>query len=316
MLIVVLVLVFFAIAGILVGTYVYYNRRALAAAAALRERLHGGRAAEELPRLTKDASVSHLPFLDRILRDQDITGFARVQLERAGVVAKPSVFLLSSALAGVVGLALGARQSALMAFLLLGAGLAAPWLWVRWKQRRRLAAFDAGFPDTLDMMSNAMRAGYSFQAAAHFIGDEVAAPVGPEFARFYEEQRLGIAVRTALLNMQDRIDSLNLKMFVTAVLIQRETGGNLTELLGNLSTLMRERVALRGHIDTLTAEPKMSARFLVALPVLLFLGLSWVTPTFITPFRTSAMGHLLLGAAAGSVVLGYVFLMKIADIDS
>jgi tight adherence protein B len=215
----------------------------------------------------------------------------------------------------VAGLAIAIRIHGLMSLVFVIAGLAAPWLWLRSQKRRRLAAFDEKFPDTLDMMANAMRAGYSFQAAARFVGDELPAPIGPEFARFHEEQRLGIDVRTALLGMQERIDSLNLKMFVTAVLIQRETGGNLTELLGNLASLMRDRVAVQGQIDTLTAEPKLSAKFLTALPVVLFFALGLTNPQFMDPFSSSTAGKLLLLGAGVSVIMGYIVLMKIADID-
>lgn len=118
-------------------------------------------------------------------------------------------------------------------------GWAAPIIWLRWRQGRRLRAFEQQLPDALDMLVGAMKAGYSFQAATQFIGEEMIDPIGLEFARFYDEQRLGIDVRTALLAMQSRLDSLDLKMFVTAVLIQRETGGNLSEVLSNLADLIR-----------------------------------------------------------------------------
>jgi tight adherence protein B len=165
------------------------------------------------------------------------------------------------------------------------------------------------------MLVSAMKAGYSFQAASQFIGDEMPPPAGPEFARFHDEQRLGIEVRTALLNMQGRLDSQDLKMFVTAVLIQRETGGNLGEVLQNLADIIRGRLAMRGHIETLVAEPKMSARFLALLPVVVTLILAVVSPGFMTPMITSAGGRLALIIAAVGVVVGYGIMMKIADVD-
>ena len=165
------------------------------------------------------------------------------------------------------------------------------------------------------MLVSAMKAGYSFQAATQFLGAEMTPPAGPEFARFYDEQRLGIDVRTALVNMQGRMDSQDLKMFVTAVLIQRETGGNLGDILQNLADLIRERLAMRGHIETLVAEPKMSARFLALLPVAVALILSVVSPQFLSPMLASSGGKLTLAIAALGVVVGYGIMMRIADVD-
>lgn len=307
--------IFFAIAGIIVGAYLFLNRRHLAEAEAVRARLHGEEDAAGPRSILKDDTVSQVPFLDALLKGRVVTDTIQARLDRGGVAQKPGVFLLTIAVAGVVGLAIGLRYGVLTGALLLGAGAAAPWLWLTWKGNKRLAAFEAQLPEALDMMANAMKAGYSFQAAARFISEEVSEPLGPEFGRFYDEQRLGMEVRSALMGMQERTDSLNLKMFVTAVLIQRETGGNLTELLTNLSTLMRERVALKGQIDTLAAEPKLSGRFLAAIPVIVFIMLGVMNPGFVTPFRTSTLGHVLLAGAAISVVIGYMIMMAMARID-
>jgi tight adherence protein B len=148
-----------------------------------------------------------------------------------------------------------------------------------------------------------------------FIGEEVREPLGPEFARFYEEQRLGMEVRTALLALQARVDLLDLKMFVTAVLIQRDTGGNLSEVLENISTLMRERAALKGEIETLTAESKMSARILSLLPLAVFIIINLISPQFMRPMLGSPFGLMAFALAAVMVIIGYSVMMKIADID-
>ena len=133
--------------------------------------------------------------------------------------------------------------------------------------------------------------------------------------RFYEEQRLGMEVRTAMLALQSRIDSLDLKMFVTAILIQRETGGNLSEVLGNIGTLMRERAALKADIETLTAESKMSARILSALPVVVFVLINLINANFMKPMLSSQTGVIVFVIAAFMVMAGYYTMMKIADID-
>ena len=165
------------------------------------------------------------------------------------------------------------------------------------------------------MLVSAMRAGYSFQAAMRSSARKSREPLGPEFSRFYEEQRLGMEVRTALLALQGRVDSLDLKMFVTAVLIQRETGGNLSEVLGNIGTLMRERAALKGDIETLTAESKMSARILSLLPLVVFVLVNLINADFMKPMLASATGIDVFVSAAVMVMVGYCIMMKIADID-
>jgi tight adherence protein B len=190
-----------------------------------------------------------------------------------------------------------------------------PVWWLTSKQKKRISLFRDQLPDAIDMLVSAMRAGYSFQAAMRFIGEEVAAPLGPEFMRFYEEQRLGMEVRTAMLALQSRIDSLDLKMFVTAILIQRETGGNLSEVLGNIGTLMRERAALKADIETLTAESKMSARILSALPLVVFVLINLINSNFMKPMLSSQIGIIVFVVAAFMVMAGYYTMMKIADID-
>jgi tight adherence protein B len=314
--IILLATVFLATLGIVFGAYLFVNRRQLAEGAAARARLHGEIESIDTKSILKHEAASQVKFLNELLRGRKLTERLKTQLALAGSTQNPGVFLLTSALLVVVGLAIGSRFGPLGAILLGVIGGMIPTVWLRSKTRRRIAMFEKQLPEALDMMANAMKAGYSFQAAARFLSEEVPAPLGTEFGRFYDEQRLGIDVRTALLSMQDRIDSLNLKMFVTAVLIQRETGGNLTELLGNLSTLMRERVVLKGQIETLAAEPKLSGRFLALLPALLFLLLGSLNPRFIAPFRDSGIGHVMLGTAAVCAVIGYMIMMRMADIDA
>jgi tight adherence protein B len=165
------------------------------------------------------------------------------------------------------------------------------------------------------MLVSAMKAGYSFQAAMKFIGEEVEEPLGPEFLRFYEEQRLGVEVRTALLALQHRVQDLDLRMFVTAVLIQRETGGMLGEVLERISSLMRERATLKGEIETLTAEAKLSARILSVLPFFVFGFAYMMNPGFIQPMIDSMIGKWILVGCLVSVGMGYLVMKRIANVD-
>lgn len=312
----ILTAIFLATLSLFVVGYVFVNRRYLTAADVARERLRGVEGVERAWSLLKDERISDLDWFNTLLSGRGWVDGIRNQLQHAGTELKPGAFVLLVVTSGLAGTFLGGRTSdGILALAFTFVGWAGPFLWLKWKQRRRLNAFEQQLPDAIDMLVSAMKAGYSFQAAAQFIGEEFPGPVGPEFARFYDEQRLGIDVRTALLNMQSRVNSLDLKMFVTAVVIQRETGGNLSEVLSNLADLIRQRIAMRSHIQTLVAEPKLSAKFLAVLPVIVFLVLSALNPHFMEPLTQKSIGRLVLGAAGVSVIAGYLVMMRIADVD-
>src|SRR5512138_63277 len=233
-----------------VGGYVLINRRALEAAELARSRLRANETAERSWRILKDERISDVPFLNRLLSGKSWVDALAVQLSRAGSDMRPTTFMFAILSSGLLGTLLGGKIAGGGGVLFMILGWLGPFAWLRWKQKRRINAFEQQLPDAIDMLVSAMKAGYSFQAATQFIGEEMIDPLGPEFARFYEEQRLGVDVRTALVAMQNRLESLDLKMFVTAVLIQRETGGNLGEVLSSLADLIRQRIAMRGQIQT------------------------------------------------------------------
>ena len=307
--------VFIGTLCLIVGAYIFANRRRLAAAATARERLHGSH--EAVTRgLLRDERASDLPFLDRFLTGRPFTVALRDQLQRAGLQMSPGTFLFVLAACTLAGVLLGSL-SARRVWLVLGAaaGFFLPIFWLKRKVRKRRQAFEQQLPEAIDMIVTSMRAGYSFQAAMRFIGEEMPAPLGPEFARFYEEQRLGVEVRTALLGIQERLRSLDFKMLATAVLIQRETGGTLSDILANIAVLMRERVTVRAQIETLVSEPKMSARVLAAAPAVVYFGLLLLNPAYVEPLTTTALGNAMLIGAAISATIGYWILTSMADVD-
>ena len=311
-------LVFLATIGLLMGTWMFINRTALSASDQALQRLREVEAAQDAAKsILRDERVSAVPALNRLLGGRDVTTLLARQIRNAGVDMTPGSLVLTmgvSALAMlVVGRALLGNVVGAAAGTAIGVTL--PLFWLRMKERKRIKEFQEQLPDALDMLVSAMQAGYSFQAAMKFIGEEVPAPLGTEFARFYEEQRLGVEVRTALLALQARIDSLDLRMFVTAILLQRETGGNLSEVLAKITTLMRERSAIKGDIETLTAESKLSARILGALPFFVFAIVNLVNPGFMRPMLETSAGPWVFFAATVSVMIGYWTMMKIADIE-
>jgi tight adherence protein B len=311
-------LVFLGTLGIVVGAYTVSNRGALSASDAALERLRDVEEAQVAAKsILRGESVSDLPALDRFLAERALTGVIARRLQQAGVEITPGLFLLVIAMSALTGLVLSRLFSPTMIAAIIGTilGAGAPLLWLSRKEQARLNLFQEQLPEAMDMLVSAMKAGYSFQAAMKFIGDEIPEPLGPEFARFYEEQRLGLEVRTALLAMQERVSSLDLKMFVTALLIQRETGGNLGEVLGKIGSLMRERAAIKGEIATLTAESKLSARILGALPFVVFGLVSLLNPGFMTPMLETSWGPWVFLGAATSVFIGYRIMMSIASIE-
>jgi len=313
-----LALVFLGTIGILVGTWTFLNRTSLTVSDAALERLREVEQAQDAARsILRDESVSSVPALDRLLGGRDLTARLTEKLQNAGIPMTAGSLVLGMGISALGFMIVGRvlSGSIIGAAIGTGIGLFLPIFWLGMKERKRLHAFQEQLPDALDMLVSAMKAGYSFQAAMKFIGEEVPGPLGPEFARFYEEQRLGMEVRTALLQLQDRVNSLDLRMFVTAILIQRETGGNLSEVLGKISTLMRERSALKGEIETLTAESKLSARILGALPFVVFGMVNLLNPGFMRPMLATDYGPWVFFVATLMVMTGYWVMMKIADIE-
>jgi tight adherence protein B len=307
--------IFFGMVLLIVGGWTFINRDKLAAAESARARLQGGIETVDAVEILRDERLSDIPFLNRLLAGRAIADRLHVQLLRAGSSRKPGEVLLGCLAGAVLGLLVGQRWGPIGALLLAAAGGALPLFLLRRAQRKREAAYEVQLPEALDMLVNALRSGYSLQAAMEFTGKEIPAPLGPEFGRFYDEQRLGMEVRIALLRFQERIGTVDARMFITSLLIQRETGGNLGEVLTKLADLMRDRVAFRGQVRTLTAEPKMSARVLACLPLAVFLIINVINPGFMEPLLTTETGHYIIAYAGVSVLLGYMVMAKIADID-
>jgi tight adherence protein B len=317
----VLLLVFFGTLVVVGGGLVFVNRRRLASVAAARNRISDapdagrgtGRAASTILR---DDRVSEIRALNELLSGRGLTVQLAGELARAGSRQRPGEFLLITALSGLSGMTLVSYAIGPLAALVgLAVGMSLPWLFLRRRQRARSEAFERQLPDALDLLTNSLKAGYSLQAAMEFVGRETTAPLGPEFLRFYDEQRLGVDVRTALLALQDRIGTDDARMFVTSLILQRETGGNLAELLQTIGNLIRQRLQFRGQLAVLTAEPKGAARLLSAMPLVLFVVIGFLNPAYIQPMISSPGGRLALGVAVLLVGLGYAIMSRIADVE-
>lgn len=189
-----------------------------------------------------------------------------------------------------------------------------PYSYVAFRRKRQFRKFSSLLPDAMDLVSRALQAGHSLTAALDLVGQEIADPVGKEFRRVSEEQNLGLPLRDALLNLADRVPIADVRFLVAAMLIQRETGGNLVEVLDKTTTLLRDRIRLLGEIRIYTAQGRLTGWILCLIPILLFFGLTAINPNYTAPLVTEPLGqHLLIGGAT-MMILGALLIRKIVRI--
>jgi tight adherence protein B len=235
--------------------------------------------------------------------------------EQADVNIKPSALFgiaLGLAVAGAIGSIWGvniyvAPIGALVCFTI-------PWLWLYAKRAGRLKKFAAQLSDAMELVARALRAGHSLAAGMHVVAEEMPAPVCKEFGRVYEEQNLGIPLDEALKSMCDRVPNLDLKFFVTSVAIQRQTGGDLAEILDRIGHVIRERFKILGQVKALTAEGRLSGIVLIALPIGLFLMMMYMKPDYIELLWKDPMGVKMSLGAVILMILGSLAIKKIVDI--
>jgi len=191
---------------------------------------------------------------------------------------------------------------------------AIPFIHVWWSRKKRFDRFLEHLPDALDLMSRALSAGHAFSEAMHMVSSEMPEPIATEFRKTYEEQNLGLSLKLALENLTQRIPLLDLRMCVTAVLIQRETGGNLAEILEKVAYTIRERFRIMGDLKTLTTSSRMSAWLLCGLPIFVTVIITAMNPEYMAILWTDHRGHYLIASALGLQVTGMLIVRKILNI--
>lgn len=238
-------------------------------------------------------------------------------LARADLKLRPSEFLAAQiGLAGLVAFICILRFGLGWQMVVFGiAGYLGPGLYVRFRQRRRLRAFNDQLGDTLILLSNALKAGYSFAQAVDTVARNASPPVSDEFGRAVREMNLGGSVDEALQNMVRRIDSPDLDLLVTAVAIHRQVGGNLAEILDNIADTIRNRIRIKGEIATLTAQAQASGWIITLLPVVLAVIMYFITPSYFVPMTRSAVGWVMLFMAGGLIGIGNAIIRKIVNIE-
>lgn len=224
-------------------------------------------------------------------------------------------FLITAGLAALGGLlaALSRTHAGLVPLAAVAMG-STPTIWLLLRRRSRLKKFATQLPDALELISRALRAGHSLGAGFNLVHEEMPAPIGKEFGRAFEEQNLGLALDEALEGMTERVPNLDLKFFATAVILQRQTGGDLAEILDKIGSLVRERFKIWGQVQALTGEGRLSGVVLLALPPLLFVAVYRLNPDYIMMLFTDPMGKKMLAGAIVMQVIGALVIRKIVNI--
>lgn len=251
---------------------------------------------------------------------EKVTGWGKVenlqrQLLQGDIYVSPSFFLCMVGILGSMGSILGMLLSNILGGLGLGLimGLAPIGL-LRWKQKRKTLKFEKYMPEAMELLARSLRAGHTLASALDLVSQEIPSPLGIEMRITYEEQRLGLSMVQAMRRMGERVASRDLRFFVTAVLIQSESGGNLAEILDNIGLLIRDRLKLKGKVQGLTAEGRFSALILGLLPIVTFLGLYAINSQYISTLLTDPLGHRFLMAGIISVTFGALIMKKMVNI--
>jgi len=270
----------------------------------------------DIPDVLKEELLSDVPLLQRALSRLKLAQRMDARLRQAGMEMTVGVFTLLS----FVLFALGALAGLFLHWpfvlaILLGALLATvPGTVVSVKGRRRMKAFTSQFPDALEMFARSLRAGHSFTGAIQLVAQEMPHPLGSEFRQVFDEQNLGVPLREALTGMTRRVDSLDARFFVTAILIQRETGGNLAEIIDKIAHVIRERFRIQGQVKIFTAQARMTGLILSLLPAGLALTIGVLNPDYLKPLWFERSGRILIALALCMQIAGGLVIRKIVRI--
>lgn len=267
-------------------------------------------------KLIKQRLLAESPALQSVLLNMPRIHEVDRMLLRSGLQMNVATYLGFVLAAAVIMFAL-AMLVAVSKFVVVGFtvfGLLLPWIYVKRATVKRKDAIEEQLPDALDLMARAMMAGHAFPSALKMVGDEMPEPISGEFRIAFDEVNYGISVHDALTNLIERVNSTDMSYFVISVLLQRETGGNLAELLGNLSKLIRERLKLLGAVRVLSAEGRLSAQILTALPFVVAMVVNLVNPEFMKVLWTDPTGLQLVGGALLLMLMGYYWMRRIIKI--
>jgi tight adherence protein B len=267
--------------------------------------------------LLRDELLSRIPAFDTLLRRSERVSVLQKMLAQGSVDVRAGNFLIlcavSAAVLAVIAVIAGGNLLFGWAGIIVGFFL--PYAYASYMRTKRFAQFEEKFPEAIDTLARAVRAGHAFTTALEMIANEVSEPVAGEFRQLYEEQKFGLPVRDALINLADRIPLVDVKFFVTAVMLQRETGGNLAEILDNLSYVIRERFKILRQVRVHTAQGRLTMVLLMALPPTIVVIMTLLNPGFIRPLFVDPIGHALIVGGITLQTMGYFFIRRIIRIQ-
>ncbi|MEP6921882.1 MAG: type II secretion system F family protein [bacterium] len=305
-------------------TYVFYlllSRKTEAREARLKQRisealLYTAHSADKDVNLARQELMSEIPWLDRQLLKLQSAARLKHYIAQADLDITVMRLLMFCILAGFLAvMAISIVTTSTILTITVGLVSASlPLLHVWWKRRERLNRFLELLPDSLDLMGRALLAGHAFTEALNMVSKETPEPIATEFGRAYEEQNLGLSIKLALENLCERIPLLDLRLAVTAIMIQRETGGNLGEILETVAGTIRDRFRIMEDLKTLTTSSRLSAWILCALPILVAVMVTAINPEYMSVLWKDPRGHNLIALALTMQILGMLIVRKILRI--
>jgi len=237
-------------------------------------------------------------------------------MEQADCAIKTDVFLGicgASAIVGMIGAMAAHAPMPIYPVAALAGGFM-PIMWLKWKRNSRFKSFAKQLPEALELLSRSLRSGHSLASGIHAVADEMPDPIAKEFNMVFEEQNLGVPLEQALKSMLKRMPNMDLKFFVTAVAIQRQSGGDLSEILDKIGYIVRERFRIMGAVQALTGEGRISGIVLMALPIALFFAVYYLNAEYVMLLFTDELGRKMLAGAAVLQILGAWCIKKIVNI--
>lgn len=304
-----------------IAMYFWYYRRFLSEGFRISQRLEQVNDSQfglsgDVPFVVRETEFSRIPVLNRLLEKTRISRTLQKMLEQADLPPTVGPLFILMIIWAMLGVLIGVKTHHTMLGILAGFGLGlVPVLFLKMRVNMRLKSFSRAFPDAIDMMIGALRAGHAFSKALQLVAMEAPEPVGSEFRKTFEEHNLGRPIKECLIHLSERIPSADLKLFVTAVMLQRETGGNLTEILEKISYTIRERFKLTGQIQVYTAQGRLSAWVLSSLPIMFLLIISAINPSYLQPLFTEQAGRYMLLTGAVLQVVGVITIRKIVRLN-
>ena len=270
--------------------------------------------------ITVKESHSEIPWLNDLLvklKERRAVGQLAKVHSQAKTGYSLGVYVLASLVFGAIGGLLGGRVIWWQPYISLGCAgtlMLLPWGYLYYQKSQRLGEFHRQLPDALELIGRALRAGHALFVGMKMVASEMRDPIAGEFKRGFDEISMGASVPESLGHMADRVELLDVKFFVTSVNIQRETGGNLAEIIDSLGRLIRKRFELKKKIKALSAEGRVSALILMSLPFGIGLAIHFVNPDYLDPLFTDPMGHMMIGAAVTMMIIGGIVMKRMIAI--